>query len=90
MSTCCRNSNIWKNKQVIFKNCALSSDYISENSNTLVDNARNLDVVMSRYNLIEHSINRKKTSRKATTVKMVTYIDYDVEPNEKYLKFTGF
>ena len=44
---------------------------------------------MSRYNLIEHGINRKKKSRKATTVKMVTYIDYGVEPNEKYLKFTG-
>ena len=41
------------NKQTIFKNCAPSTDCITEINNTQVDNAKDLDVVMVMYNLID-------------------------------------
>ena len=44
-------------KRVICKNCAPFSDYISEINNTQIDNAKDLDVVMPVYNLIEYSNN---------------------------------
>ena len=43
------------NKKVIFKNCAPFTNYISEINNTDVDNAKDLDIVMLMYNLIEYS-----------------------------------
>ena len=46
------------NKQVIFKNCALFCDCITETNNKQVD----MDVVMLIYNLIEYSDNYSKTS----------------------------
>ena len=48
--------------EVIFKNCALFTDWISEISNTQIDNARDIDVVRAVYNLIEKSDNYSKTS----------------------------
>ena len=45
-----------RNKEVIFKNYALT-DFIRKIVNTKVDNAKDLDVVMPMYNLIEHSDN---------------------------------
>ena len=39
-------------KKVIFKNYAPFTDCISEINNTQVDNAKDLDIVMSMYNLI--------------------------------------
>ena len=51
-----------KDKEVVFENCAPSTDYISERNNTKIDNAKDIDVVMSVYNLIEHSDNYSKTS----------------------------
>ena len=42
-------------KRVIFKNCAEFNDCIREINNTQVDNAKDLDVVMPMYNLIEYS-----------------------------------
>ena len=45
------------NKKVIFKNCAPFTICISEINNTQVDNAKDLDAVMSVYNLIEYSDN---------------------------------
>ena len=45
------------NKKVIFKNCALFTNCISRISNTQVDDAHDIDVVMSMYNLIEYSGN---------------------------------
>ena len=48
--------------EVIFKNCALFTDWISEVSNTQIDNARDIDVVRAIYNLIEKSDNYSKTS----------------------------
>ena len=39
--------------QVVFKNCALFIDYMSEINNTLTDNSKDIDVVMLMYDLIE-------------------------------------
>ena len=50
------------NKKVIFKNCAPFTDCISKINNTQVDNAKNIDIVMPMYNLIEYSDNYSKTS----------------------------
>ena len=51
-----------RNKGVIFKNCASFTDCISEISNTQVDNAKDLGVVMPVYNFIENDDNYSKTS----------------------------
>ena len=50
------------NKKVIFKNCAPFTNCISEINNTQVDNAKDIDIVMPMYNLIEYSDNYAKTS----------------------------
>ena len=51
-----------RDKGVIFKNCALFTSCISEINNTQVDNAKDIDIVMPMYNLIEYSDNYAKTS----------------------------
>ena len=45
------------NKKVIFKNCAPFSKCISEINNTEIDLAKEIDVLLSMYNLIEYSDN---------------------------------
>ena len=50
------------NKKVIFKNCAPFTNCIREINNTQVDNAKDIDIVMPIYNLIEYSDNYSKTS----------------------------
>ena len=50
------------NKKVICKNCAPFTNYIGEINNTDLDNAKDLDIVMPMYNLIEYSDNYSKTS----------------------------
>ena len=50
------------NKKVIFKNCALLTNCVSEINNTQIDNAKDIDIVMPMYNLIEYSDNYAKTS----------------------------
>ena len=50
------------NKKVIFKYCAPFTDCISKINNTQVDNAKDIDIVMPMYNLIEYSDNYSKTS----------------------------
>ena len=50
------------NKNVLFKNYAPFTDYISEMNNTQVDNAEKVDVVMPMCNLTEYSNNYSKTS----------------------------
>ena len=50
------------NKKVIFKNCAPFTNCISEINNTQIDNAKDIDIVMSMYNLIEYSDNYEKTT----------------------------
>ena len=48
--------------QVVYKNCAPLTNCISEINNTQIDNAKDIDVVMTVYNLIEYSDNYSKTS----------------------------
>ena len=43
-----------RNNGVIFKNCALFTDFISEINNTQTDNAKDIDVGMPIYNLVEY------------------------------------
>ena len=50
------------NKKVIFKNCAPFTNCIIEINNTQVDNAKDIDIVMPMYSLIEYSDNYSKTS----------------------------
>ena len=50
------------NKKVIFKNCAPFTNCISEINNTQIDNVKDIDIVMSMYNLIENSDNYAKTT----------------------------
>ena len=50
------------NKKVIFKNGAPFTNCISEINNTQIDNANDIDIVMSMYNLIEYSDNYAKTT----------------------------
>ena len=50
------------NKKVIFKDCAPFTDCISEINNKEIDHAKNINVVMPMYNLIEYSSNYSKTS----------------------------
>ena len=51
-----------RDKGVAFKNCAPFTNCISEINNTQVDNAKNIDIVMPMYNLIEYSDNYAKTT----------------------------
>ena len=46
-----------RNKGVIFKNCVPFTEFISNINNTQIDNARDVDLVMSMFNLIEYSDN---------------------------------
>ena len=46
----------------IFKSCAPFTNCISKISNTQIDNAEYIDIVMSMYSLIECSNNYSKTS----------------------------
>ena len=50
-----------RHKGVTFKNCALFTKCISEINNTQIDNAKDIDIVMAMYNLIEYSDNYSKT-----------------------------
>ena len=51
-----------RDKGVAFKNCVLFTNCISEINNTQVDNAKDIDILMPMYNLIEYSDNYAKTS----------------------------
>ena len=51
-----------RNKGVAFKNCAPFIKCINRVNNTEIDNAKDIDIVMPMYNLIEYSDNYSKTS----------------------------
>ena len=59
------------------------TDYISEINNTEIDNAKDIDVVMTMYSLIEYSKNYSKTS-----VSLWQY--YIDEPNNNIANFESF
>ena len=48
-------------KYIIIKNCAPFTDCISEINNTQIDNAKEIDVVMTMYDFIEYSDSYSKT-----------------------------
>ena len=48
------------NRKIIFKNCAPFTNCISEIKNTQLDNAKDIDILMPMYNLIEYSDNYAK------------------------------
>ena len=50
-----------RNKKIIFKNCSLFTGCINEINTKEIDHAKNIDVVMPMYNLIEYSDNYSKT-----------------------------
>ena len=50
-----------RNKGVIFNCCAPFTDCIGNINNTQIDNAKDIDVVMPMYNLIEYHDNYLKT-----------------------------
>ena len=52
------------NKKVIFENCAPFTNCISKINNTQIDNAKDIDIVMPMYNLIEYSDNYAKTTER--------------------------
>ena len=51
-----------RDEGVAFKNCGPFINCISEINNTQVDNAKDIDIVLPMYNLIEYSDNYAKTS----------------------------
>ena len=55
-------SEIKKNRLLAFKNNAPFISCISKINNTLIDNAKDLDIVMSMYSLLEYSKNYSNTS----------------------------
>ena len=52
-----------RNKGAMFKICAPFTKCISRTSNTETDNAKDINIAMPMYNLIEYSDNYSKTSR---------------------------
>ena len=50
-------------QKVVFKNCALFTGCISEINNTQEDHAKDTDVVIPMYNLLEYRNDYSKTSR---------------------------
>ena len=51
-----------RDKVVAFKNCAPFTNCISQINSTQVDNAKDIDILMYMYNLIEYSDNYAKTT----------------------------
>ena len=50
-----------RDKSVAFKNCASFINCISEINNAQIGNAKDIDIIMPMYNLIEYSDNYPKT-----------------------------
>ena len=72
-----------RDKSVIFKNCAPFTKFISRINNTDIDNAKDIDIVMLMYNLIEYSDNYAKKSGSL-------YQYYKGEPNDNIADAESF
>ena len=72
-----------RDKGVAFKNCPPFTNCISEINNTQIDNAKDIDIVMPIYNLIEYSDNYAKTSG-------CLWQYYRDEPNENFADSESF
>ena len=51
-----------RNRFLAFKNNAPFTNCISKINNVLIDNAKDLDIVMSMYNLLEYSKNYRRAT----------------------------
>ena len=82
-----------RDKGVAFKNCAPFINFISEINNTQIDNAKDIDIVMPMYNLIEYSDNYAKTTGSlGQYFKDEPVADDDMEDSESFkskTKITG-
>ena len=72
-----------RNKGVIFKNCAPFTKCTSRINNTDIYTARDFDIVMPMYNLIEYSDNYSKTSRSLWQY-------YKDDPNDNLVRSESF
>ena len=72
-----------RNKGAILKNCTPFTKCISKIKDTEIDNAHDIDIVMSMYNLIEHSHNYSKTSGSLSRY-------YKDEPNDNLAESKSF
>ena len=80
-----------RDKGVAIKNCAPFTNCISEINNTQVDNAKDIDIVMSMYNLIEYSDNYVKTTGSLWQY-FIDEPDDSIEDSESFkpkIKITG-
>ena len=84
------------NKKVIFKNYAPFTNCISEINNTHVDNAKDVDIVMPIYNLIEYGDNHSKTSGSlwqyckdipASSIKVSDLVHFIKSQSKNFLSF---
>ena len=71
-----------RDKGVAFENCAPFTNCISEINNTKIDNCKDIDIIITMYNLIEYSDNYAKTSGSLWQY-------YTDEPNDN-LEDSGF
>ena len=72
-----------RNKGVIFKNCARFTNCKSGINNTEIDNAKDIYIVMSMYNLLEYSDHYSETSGSLWQY-------YKDEPNDKLTDSESF
>ena len=70
-------------KGVIFKNCASFINCKTEINNTEIDNAKDIDILMPMYTLIEYSDNYSKTSD-------IVWQLYRDEPNNNLIDSESF
>ena len=56
------------NKDKTLKSCTLFINLFSKRINTLIDNAKEPDIVMSTYNLMKYSNNYEKNNRKVMAI----------------------
>ena len=75
-----------RNKGLVFKNCAPVINYISEINNTQIDNAKDIDIVLPMYNLIEYSDNYAKTTGSLWQYFRDDLVDDDDIENSKSFK----
>ena len=81
-----------RDKGVIFKNCAPFINCISKINNTQIDNAKDIDIAMPMYNLIEYSDNYAKTSGRLWQYFRDEPDDNNIEDSESFqskIKITG-
>ena len=81
-----------RDKGVSFKNRAPFINCISEINNTQIDNAKDIDIVMPMYNLIEYSDNYAKTSGSLWQYFRDEPDDNNIEDSESFkskIKITG-